>query len=799
MTETGTNEVAQTSAHGELTGIQERTARRRGSSGGSTSAEDTSVRNPLLGTERSPSVRKKCAVPPKPPPPPTTSEPRKKLSEGVLNVEPYDPSPRSCTEVATSPPMARSGGGVALPSRVTTLNERAFVSASSSNVAIGNGVCGPTQPRNRKTPPNSPGTRRPSLPPKPKPPPVRPPPPVRQTIVRPPAATPRKTGHVSQRERRISGEGCEEDTQTTHTSNTSSATDQCSGDVTKSREENSLGMRTTSVLTRNGENTALNHHGREGSAVESTVRNSAPNRKREGSATARAIESTLPTAKSERSKVRPPLPPRISRRTGSIDVSSSPSPPSSRKASLPAVLRKPNGDDGVQHNDIQTVVKRKETLLQSKGKETSLQSKGASGGQAVVLRRKDGLASSPPSQQRAASLLPLQEEDSSVDTKKYVKRLTMHFEGKQTPSVPNNRTDTTRRNTLPDRPTKPPPYKLKPVLLSNALKPPIPLPRTTLATSKEDIQKATADELLGSPKRSLLRKRAKYLTASTPSLLTLVDKDSPSRSHTLTTGSSLAQARKASSASPKLVRSPVKQPQNSNQPLLKGLGGRTTSVSSSQPPKPPRRYSTPPKLPPKRFSKSSSVSDILEVDDVTTSTTLRDVVAELKSTGHNGALRGNREGGVAVRGEEERNLESRGERLEPEGAEDQPTSESPLHSQNVKRENRLQTLGAAKPRAVSVGDISMLAQSAVPHQQMHHPTVYSTSDASSYASSEGRGSVMSSDTHSVLLDRARQLSQNKKWSEQPEVRVRVLKSLCCMINFIPRVTPFYKVYRCVYC
>ena len=142
-------------------------------------------------------------------------------------------------------------------------------------------------------------------------------------------------------------------------------------------------------------------------------------------------------------------------------------------------------------------------------------------------------------------------------------------------------------------------------------------------------------------------------------------------------------------------------------------------------------------------------------DEVTAegSKVARDVVRELKRVrgdevaGEEGAGGGGgKEGGVS------------GEELGPEGVTEPHRNLPEKRSEGSGGERTKRSrLSFAKQRAVSVGDISLLETGPI------------QSDSSSYTSSEGRASVMSSE--SPLLERARQLSKNRKWCNQPEVTV----------------------------
>ena len=207
---------------------------------------------------------------------------------------------------------------------------------------------------------------------------------------------------------------------------------------------------------------------------------------------------------------------------------------------------------------------------------------------------------------------------------------------------------------------------------------------------------------------------------------------------------------------------PPPQPPNSGS-LSEGDRAKSLSDILNTPVSPARDLPgvVPPKPPTKR--KSASVADILEAtaDTGKTSDLAREMVKELKRVTGDGVAGEECEGGGGKEG---------GVRGEPEGAETQLATEVHRNSSNKRNEvgggvAKKSRLGFAKQRAVSVGDISLLETGPI------------QSDTSSYTSSEGRASVLSSE--SPLLERARQLSKNRKWSNQPEVCVCVIEEGGC--------------------
>ena len=226
--------------------------------------------------------------------------------------------------------------------------------------------------------------------------------------------------------------------------------------------------------------------------------------------------------------------------------------------------------------------------------------------------------------------------------------------------------------------------------------------------------------------------------------------------------------RRGSSESPSRVRVlPTPQPRAIHRHLL-GKEDRTKSLLniSSLPSSPARHLpgAVPPKLPNKRrFSKCSSVSDMLEMGDGGVGGAkgpgfTREFVEELKRVTGDGVP-----GEISGDGE----VGDKGERGDPEGAESRPLPESQQNSTKKREEEHERAkntrLSFAKQSAASVGDFALLEAG--------------PSDTSSCASSEGRSSVMSSE-HQSLLERARHLSRNRKWCEQPEVCVCVSMCVC---------------------
>ena len=248
---------------------------------------------------------------------------------------------------------------------------------------------------------------------------------------------------------------------------------------------------------------------------------------------------------------------------------------------------------------------------------------------------------------------------------------------------------------------------------------------------------------------------------STPSHVTSHVSSSPSHVTSPTT-----ERRGSSSSTSSRIRvlpTPPAQHQLSSGSLGEGDRAKSLSDILSTPVSPASDLPgiVPPKPPTKRrFSKSSSVADMLDImedhtpgdtDAVKTSNLAREVVKELKRVTGDGV--------AGESGEGERGGKEGGVRGEPEGAETKTVAESrrnlPEKRGEVGRRGKKTRLSFAKQRAMSVGDISLLETGPV------------QSDSTSYTSSEGRSSVMSSE--SPLLERARQLSKNRKWCNQPEV------------------------------
>lgn len=691
--ETDTSEVAQTTTADPI-GAQERTERRQVSGSHSTSAGDAAKRNTLPGKVWSPSSHRKFLVPPKPRPPPTvtTTKPRD-------FVQPCTLFTRSHIKVASGSTMSLSGGGG--PSQVT-LN-----CASGGTVGVNEAGLKPpiAPPRRKKFAPRSPGTVRIQLPQKPEPPVIK-----QRTK---PAVTPRrKSGVVSESERRVSGEGCEVcDDITAHTPGADLCTNnQGDGDVTKGHSEHKLQRETVPVMPGNSNCTVSKQSCLSDTTVVST-------------SDSLTIESDISstTARDAPPSVRPCVPKRRKKRSGIDSPPSTLSP--SHKPSLPCVLPKTN----------------------EKG----------------LLRNRTKAAS--PSVDQSATPLAQEGDNSSAGVKTSVRRLTMHFEERRAPPTQEYHSDAGhRRHTMSSKPAKP----RKPASIQSKAKP-VPRPRPGKyrpPSRKEDTPTASSSDNFESPKRSPFRLQQGLrpnlttshfplglrpnLASSSPNLTSL---GSNLHKHNSCDTSEMRKTR----CSPSHVHNLVKELQSTNQPLSGGLSGtiqRANSVSQLlAPPDSPTKSPKVPLRPPMKQKISSSVSDILEV------------VEELKSVDKTSGRR-NRDGDGAANHQEAENFEPRGERLEPEGAESQPTETQIQLQRDSKKHVEPQI--SAKNRAVSVGDIPLLL--GVTHHQVQ--VGYPGSDVSSYASSEGRGSVMSSDSHS-LLDRARQLSRNKKWCDQREVRM----------------------------
>lgn len=206
-----------------------------------------------------------------------------------------------------------------------------------------------------------------------------------------------------------------------------------------------------------------------------------------------------------------------------------------------------------------------------------------------------------------------------------------------------------------------------------------------------------------------------------------------------------------------------------NQPMTGSDHSKSVSNILSLPASPARHLPgrVPPK-PPSRFPKSSSVSDMLEMKEDEEETAVesgsdlsRDLVSESRRVKGEGEAVVATEDGWRRRKKKE-NEEERGEDKGVPEPKIIPDSILNLSTKRKRSErNRPSKSSLAKQRAASVGDISLIETVPI-----------GGSDTSSYTSSEGRASVMSSEHQSPLLERARQLSKTRKWCNQPEVRRR---------------------------
>ena len=744
------------------------------------STDDAVRRNALPGKELSFSLRRKSLVPTKPSPPPTVTSVRPRPRSAVL---PYAPSPRTHIKekVTSNPPMSTAGiEATASSSRVNNTDPAAPLTVGQSEDKDTITRCESFSktpvppPRRKRGKQKSLRTVGVSLPVKPEAPPL-----VKQRE-KPPVVTPRNKSIVLEDERRISGEGCEDNRNIDPTSTGSSVSkSQMVGNSAKESVENDLRQESLPVVSETSDNNvSCQQQGKESTGDVLTTRSNSDE------TTSKDTVTTIDVLKS-----RPPIAPRPRKRT-------------KLSTSTPLLHQAANGEEGVvlqkpipeemKTDGLQNDIASREIVLQKQDDAVSY----ANLSSLAPEKEDDSAEKKLPLQNQCdvvsyanlSSLAPEKEEDDSAEAKR-VRRLTIHFEEKQLPiAVPNRGS---RRNTLPaNRAHKPPlPPKAPGLLARDKQRRPIPRPRSGVSFKRKGEEESQTNDsnkfglLQCSPSKGLLRPSAKHLAVSSPSLPTVGDAGENTSADVDKTSSDtvpLPPRRKANSISPRHIYVPVKEPSSnkeshtSNEGFMNGVKTRSESNLLSLDSSPVKNSSSPPRPP--RRSKSSSVSDILEVTECMSGKRgvafAREPVKGLKSAVKGGS--GVREGDRVLKQSEEDLLQ--GERLEPEGAESQPVMKSPFRK----------TADIAKRRAASVGDISLLGGVSPLQNQLHmgYP-----SDTSSYTSSEGRASVMSSDTAS-LLERARQLSRNKKWCDQPEV-CRVLLLLK------PKGVLFIEVSSCI--
>ena len=824
-----TENILPKQAEVKVKGLKEREERTQRKDFGtlSTSLDDAAKRRALPGKQCSPRVRKRSIIPSKPSPPPTAHFTKTNRSKGeTFYVKPYSPSLRSSVVIMSSPPMVRST--VPVPTLPPRTPNTEYIDGTS-DVLTRNGTneietkAPIPPPRRKRSTKKSPSSTRvvrllpalphktghadktgqpehpnksghpdkPGVPDKPRPPPVK-----QRTPkhAKPPTITPRRRSIDP--EMRISGVGCEDYNGDQHTTTVTSSSigvssDECLVDVVRVTSEHDLQKETVLTMLPNSRDTITSCSD---TTKDSDTLNNIIN--------TTTMTSNLKTESGTTSDVQPPLPPRVRKR---VKITGSPSPKSSpkfpRSRTVPQVSSANKSEDDqlrkqmslvrtteIEHNNDKTVKEVKteeENVTKDDGVVSSPLHEGE--GEQLPVRRlttqfEHGVVSS-----------PLHEEEGEQLP---VRRLTTRFEhiSLLTDDIPIPKI---RRNTVASRPSIKPPLPPKSVALQLRAKskPPMPRPRSGVPVRRREEGLSPK----GSPNHiteQRLGPGVKNLATSTPSLATVCDEvDTTPRTHpTSSLGAEQSspnktQARKTGLGSP--IHALAQQLRDNNQLFSDERRKSIPNILSL--PNSPSRIPIGPQKPPtkRRMAKSSSVSDILDDDDFTNTIAVgnrreggelaKQLMKELKK-------------GVKVRQtskndeitNQQRNQDSLcGERLEPEGAESKPTI-SELHPQLPKKtKDQKKNSGSTKQqRSVSIGDISLLVGCEVnsPHSQLQMMgyTGRLMSDASSYTSSEGRASVMSSENQS-LIDKARQLSKNKKWCEQPEVSVCVCVCVCVCV------------------
>lgn len=316
------------------------------------------------------------------------------------------------------------------------------------------------------------------------------------------------------------------------------------------------------------------------------------------------------------------------------------------------------------------------------------------------------------------------DEGSGSNTKTCVRRLTMYFEEQE-----HSPLHTTRRFSISSG-----------EVALNRIKGPAPFPRTSKTLGREELSASISSEILqhNTSHTSLMAKPA-HLTISTTSVSELgTDDEAPQEDD-------VRKSRKASSCSPPAVHRKLQ--------ISKSLAETDESLPDEK-----LEISTPDgrtvkllNVPPKPLTKKKISASAAEILDSRSSslgrTDLQVVVSGLNDTADQ---------------EKIKEVEVHGERVKIETQFSQPPLRSHYSSLRA-----TESLPMSK-RAASVGDIPTSLE--VAHHQIH--IGYSASEVSSYTSS------LSFDTCSIL-ERAKQLSLNKKWCEQPEVGDCVC-SFCCV-------------------
>ena len=770
----------------------------------STSADDTAKRQSLPGKARigSPSLHKKYAIPSKPSPPPAVSSTaRARPRPRSFSVQTF--SPRSNIKIASrSPPMARSSSTqtVSSPSHVArNVNGiGTFASAGEGKEGAGlveAGIKPPmVQPRRKKQLPKSPGTTRALLPQKPKPPPVAEckktaqPPPVAEgtNIAPPPKVPPRKKRRsrnretVLESEAQTSGEGCS--VTPTQLSISEDGKDEKQG---RNGHEPRMPV-ALKVLGNTDSTTSIQGGTKETHAIVNSAIVARPNGYQV------ACDDTTP--KNTQQLTPPRIPPRVPRRKTSTTTTQSAAADDTQTSSSPSALSSSPPQVILRSSPPSKTKVLFESVDQRKhiaGADASISSWSVSS-RNLFSSTTSVLSSSPP-QVKPRSRLPSNTKvaPDSVD-QSFVRRLTMHFKEQQGPvllgPIP---VAGPRRYTAPNRSKPKPPVPRPRSKPTSPRREPQTTPQTQTSSSDNPELEVLAEldlsrtesrqgrESLDPPRtesrleqesldpsrtESRLGPKSRSLAMSSPNLSTL----GGSRVHQRhTSKENTPEPKRWSSTSPSHSRALIKELQNNKKVLAtrEGVLGdfgsipqRAMSLSViSEPRKSPDRDQNPPPKPLTRRRISSSASDLLDNSHTSVGgrVGLQKVTEETERTARklNGSSGGGDGdgGGEKIRPEEERF----GDRLG--GAESQP-----IETPRPQEVGKYASFQGRQRRAASADDIL--------NEASHYAHMFpiGASDVSSYTESEGRGSVLSAGTQ-ALLERARQLSFNRKWCDQLEV------------------------------
>lgn len=308
------------------------------------------------------------------------------------------------------------------------------------------------------------------------------------------------------------------------------------------------------------------------------------------------------------------------------------------------------------------------------------------------------------------------DEGSGSNPKTCVRRLTMFFEEQE-----HSPLHTDRRFSISSEEVS--------LNQISSSKGPVPFPRTSKTLGREELSASISSEIDTS--HTPLMAKPAHLTISTPSVSELTDDEASQEDD-------MHKSRKASSCSPEAVhrklqisKSLVETDENLPEEKLEITtpDGRTVKHLN---------------VPPKPLTKNKIFASAAEILDSRSSslgrTDLRVVVSGLNDT--------------EKRTDQDKleEVELHGGRIKIETQFSQPPLKSHYSSLRC-----TESLPMSK-RAASVGDIPTSLE--VAHHQIH--IGYAASEVSSYTSS------LSFDTSSIL-ERAKQLSLNKKWCDQPEV------------------------------